>query len=99
MTIKKLLELGKKRKKTGLIVHGFRMTSKLGLAVVQTEIPSFITSQFFIIFSLSSPLPRLLSDIDGLGSSAIGGQLIRRPSSQLSFSCDKPGSDATMAGL
>ncbi|XP_072246615.1 brefeldin A-inhibited guanine nucleotide-exchange protein 3 isoform X1 [Leuresthes tenuis] len=44
------------------------------------------------------PLITMLTDIDGLGSSAIGGQLIRRPSSQLSFSCDKTSSDATMAG-
>lgn len=40
----------------------------------------------------------LLSDIDGLGSSAIGGQLIRRANSQSPLSCDKASSDAVMAG-
>lgn len=39
-----------------------------------------------------------LSDIDGLGSSAIGGQLIRRASSKSPLSCDKAGSDTVMAG-
>ncbi|XP_078144770.1 brefeldin A-inhibited guanine nucleotide-exchange protein 3 [Centroberyx gerrardi] len=44
------------------------------------------------------PLITMLTDIDGLGSSAIGGQLIRRASSQSPFSCDKAGSDTVMAG-
>uniref|UniRef100_A0A8D3CJQ9 SEC7 domain-containing protein n=1 Tax=Scophthalmus maximus TaxID=52904 RepID=A0A8D3CJQ9_SCOMX len=35
------------------------------------------------------PLITMLTDIDGLGSSAIGGQLIRRPCSQLPIRCDK----------
>lgn len=46
--------------------------------------------------SLSSPVP--LSDIDGLGSSAIGGQMVRRASSQSPLSCDKASSDTVMAG-
>lgn len=46
------------------------------------------------LFLSSSPL----SDIDGLGSSAIGGQLIRRASSRSPLSCDKAGSDIVMAG-
>uniref|UniRef100_A0A3Q3J9L4 SEC7 domain-containing protein n=1 Tax=Monopterus albus TaxID=43700 RepID=A0A3Q3J9L4_MONAL len=33
----------------------------------------------------------MLTDIDGLGSSAIGGQLIRKASSQSPLSCDKAG--------
>uniref|UniRef100_A0AAQ5ZMN0 SEC7 domain-containing protein n=1 Tax=Amphiprion ocellaris TaxID=80972 RepID=A0AAQ5ZMN0_AMPOC len=37
------------------------------------------------------PLITMLTDIDGLGSSAIGGQLIRRASSQSPLSCDKTG--------
>uniref|UniRef100_A0AAQ5Z271 SEC7 domain-containing protein n=1 Tax=Amphiprion ocellaris TaxID=80972 RepID=A0AAQ5Z271_AMPOC len=44
------------------------------------------------------PLITMLTDIDGLGSSAIGGQLIRRASSQSPLSCDKTGSDTAMAG-
>ncbi|KAM9847700.1 brefeldin A-inhibited guanine nucleotide-exchange protein 3 [Aulostomus maculatus] len=40
----------------------------------------------------------MLTDIDGLGSSAIGGQLIRRASSQSPLTCDKAGSDTVMAG-
>lgn len=40
----------------------------------------------------------LWSDIDGLGSSAIGGQLIRKANTQSPFSCDKSGSDTLMAG-
>ncbi|XP_042337972.1 brefeldin A-inhibited guanine nucleotide-exchange protein 3-like, partial [Plectropomus leopardus] len=44
------------------------------------------------------PLITMLTDIDGLGSSAIGGQLIRRASSQSPLSCDKAGSDTVMAG-
>ncbi|XP_076025541.1 brefeldin A-inhibited guanine nucleotide-exchange protein 3 [Genypterus blacodes] len=43
------------------------------------------------------PLITMLTDIDGLGSSAIGGQLIRKASSQSPLSCDK-GSDTAMAG-
>uniref|UniRef100_A0A668A4N3 ARFGEF family member 3 n=1 Tax=Myripristis murdjan TaxID=586833 RepID=A0A668A4N3_9TELE len=46
----------------------------------------------------SLPLITMLTDIDGLGSSAIGGQLIRRASSQSPFSCDKAVSDTIMAG-
>ncbi|XP_069394149.1 brefeldin A-inhibited guanine nucleotide-exchange protein 3 isoform X3 [Paralichthys olivaceus] len=46
----------------------------------------------------SLPLITMLTDIDGLGSSAIGGQLIRRPSSQSPFSCDKSCSDSVTAG-
>ncbi|XP_035029163.2 brefeldin A-inhibited guanine nucleotide-exchange protein 3 isoform X2 [Hippoglossus stenolepis] len=48
--------------------------------------------------SHSLPLITMLTDIDGLGSSAIGGQLIRRPSSQSPFSCDKSSSDSVTAG-
>ncbi|KAM3862762.1 brefeldin A-inhibited guanine nucleotide-exchange protein 3 [Diretmus argenteus] len=44
------------------------------------------------------PLITMLTDIDGLGSSAIGGQLIRKASRQSPFSCDKAGSDSVMAG-
>ncbi|XP_029305131.1 brefeldin A-inhibited guanine nucleotide-exchange protein 3 isoform X4 [Cottoperca gobio] len=44
------------------------------------------------------PVIVMLTDIDGLGSSAIGGQLIRRASSQFPLSCDKAGSDTVMAG-
>ncbi|TMS04474.1 Brefeldin A-inhibited guanine nucleotide-exchange protein 3 [Larimichthys crocea] len=44
------------------------------------------------------PLITMLTDIDGLGSSAIGGQLIRRASSRSPLSCDKAGSDTAMAG-
>uniref|UniRef100_A0A671XCB6 ARFGEF family member 3 n=1 Tax=Sparus aurata TaxID=8175 RepID=A0A671XCB6_SPAAU len=44
------------------------------------------------------PLITMLTDIDGLGSSAIGGQLIRRASSRSPLSCDKAGSDIVMAG-
>ncbi|KAM3605772.1 uncharacterized protein V6R79_004414 [Siganus canaliculatus] len=44
------------------------------------------------------PLIIMLTDIDGLGSSAIGGQLIRRASSRSPLSLDKSGSDAAMAG-
>uniref|UniRef100_UPI0037E7E0FC brefeldin A-inhibited guanine nucleotide-exchange protein 3 n=1 Tax=Semicossyphus pulcher TaxID=241346 RepID=UPI0037E7E0FC len=46
----------------------------------------------------SLPLITMLTDIDGLGSSAIGGQLIRRASSRSPLSCDKAGSDTAMAG-
>ncbi|XP_023819018.1 brefeldin A-inhibited guanine nucleotide-exchange protein 3 isoform X2 [Oryzias latipes] len=44
------------------------------------------------------PLITLLTNIDGLGSSAIGGQLIRRPSSQSALGCAKNGSDTVTAG-
>ncbi|KAM6922563.1 brefeldin A-inhibited guanine nucleotide-exchange protein 3 [Lycodopsis pacificus] len=44
------------------------------------------------------PLITVLTDIDGLGSSAIGGQLIRRASNQSPLSCDKADSDTVMAG-
>ncbi|XP_022604361.1 brefeldin A-inhibited guanine nucleotide-exchange protein 3 [Seriola dumerili] len=44
------------------------------------------------------PLITTLTDIDGLGSSAIGGQLIRRASSQSPLSCNKAGGDSVMAG-
>uniref|UniRef100_A0A1A7XUR6 KIAA1244 n=2 Tax=Iconisemion striatum TaxID=60296 RepID=A0A1A7XUR6_9TELE len=44
------------------------------------------------------PLITMLTDIDGLGSSAIGGQLIRRPSSQSTLSSEKSGSDVMAAG-
>uniref|UniRef100_A0AAX7TJ80 SEC7 domain-containing protein n=1 Tax=Astatotilapia calliptera TaxID=8154 RepID=A0AAX7TJ80_ASTCA len=44
------------------------------------------------------PLITMLTDIDGLGSSAIGGQLIRRASSHAPLGCEKPCSDAVMAG-
>ncbi|XP_073337421.1 brefeldin A-inhibited guanine nucleotide-exchange protein 3 [Pagrus major] len=44
------------------------------------------------------PLITMLTDIDGLGSSAIGGQLIRRASRRSPLSCDKAGSDTVMAG-
>ncbi|XP_029553559.1 brefeldin A-inhibited guanine nucleotide-exchange protein 3-like isoform X2 [Salmo trutta] len=45
------------------------------------------------------PLITMLTDIDGLGSSAIGGQLIRKANTQSPFSCDKSGSDTLMAGI
>uniref|UniRef100_A0A672LYT6 ARFGEF family member 3 n=1 Tax=Sinocyclocheilus grahami TaxID=75366 RepID=A0A672LYT6_SINGR len=41
----------------------------------------------------SLPLITMFTDIDGLGSSAIGGQLIRKASTQSPFTCDKNGSD------
>ncbi|XP_043992873.1 brefeldin A-inhibited guanine nucleotide-exchange protein 3 isoform X1 [Gambusia affinis] len=44
------------------------------------------------------PLITMLTDIDGLGSSAIGGQMIRRPSSQSALSSERPGSDTATAG-
>uniref|UniRef100_A0A669B455 ARFGEF family member 3 n=1 Tax=Oreochromis niloticus TaxID=8128 RepID=A0A669B455_ORENI len=44
------------------------------------------------------PLITMLTDIDGLGSSAIGGQLIRRASSHAPLGCEKPCSDTVMAG-
>ncbi|XP_026211119.1 brefeldin A-inhibited guanine nucleotide-exchange protein 3 isoform X3 [Anabas testudineus] len=44
------------------------------------------------------PLITTLIDIDGLGSSAIGGQMIRRASSRSPLSCDKASSDTVMAG-
>ncbi|XP_054455973.1 brefeldin A-inhibited guanine nucleotide-exchange protein 3 [Anoplopoma fimbria] len=44
------------------------------------------------------PLITVLTDIDGLGSSAIGGQMIRRASNQSPLSCDKASSDTVMAG-
>ncbi|KAG7217954.1 hypothetical protein INR49_020756 [Caranx melampygus] len=44
------------------------------------------------------PLITMLTDIDGLGSSAIGGQLIRRASSQSPLSCSRAGGDTVMAG-
>ncbi|KAF7649682.1 hypothetical protein LDENG_00137670 [Lucifuga dentata] len=44
------------------------------------------------------PLITMLTDIDGLGSSAIGGQLIRRESSQSPLSCGKAASDTVVAG-
>ncbi|XP_036403088.1 brefeldin A-inhibited guanine nucleotide-exchange protein 3 [Megalops cyprinoides] len=46
----------------------------------------------------SLPLITMLTDIDGLGSSAIGGQLIRQASAQSPFCCDKSASDTVMAG-
>uniref|UniRef100_A0A674CMC9 ARFGEF family member 3 n=1 Tax=Salmo trutta TaxID=8032 RepID=A0A674CMC9_SALTR len=46
------------------------------------------------------PLITMLTDIDGLGSSAIGGQLIRKANTQSPFSCDKSGrSDSTPLGI
>ncbi|XP_009305336.2 brefeldin A-inhibited guanine nucleotide-exchange protein 3 [Danio rerio] len=47
----------------------------------------------------SLPLITMLTDIDGLGSSAIGGQLIRKASSQSPFTCDKNGNDSLVAGV
>ncbi|XP_029377426.1 brefeldin A-inhibited guanine nucleotide-exchange protein 3 isoform X2 [Echeneis naucrates] len=44
------------------------------------------------------PLITMLTDIDGLGSSAIGGQLIRRASSRLPLTSDKTGGDTVLAG-
>ncbi|KAM7408272.1 hypothetical protein PAMA_002127 [Pampus argenteus] len=44
------------------------------------------------------PLITMLTDIDGLGSSAIGGQLIRRASSRSPLTYDKASSDTVMAG-
>uniref|UniRef100_A0A674CKW5 ARFGEF family member 3 n=1 Tax=Salmo trutta TaxID=8032 RepID=A0A674CKW5_SALTR len=44
------------------------------------------------------PLITMLTDIDGLGSSAIGGQLIRKANTQSPFSCDKR-SDSTPLGI
>ncbi|XP_051775320.1 brefeldin A-inhibited guanine nucleotide-exchange protein 3 [Erpetoichthys calabaricus] len=45
------------------------------------------------------PLITMLTDIDGLGSTAIGGQLIRRPMMQSSLSQDKAGDDSAVAGV
>ncbi|XP_035255287.1 brefeldin A-inhibited guanine nucleotide-exchange protein 3 isoform X2 [Anguilla anguilla] len=47
----------------------------------------------------SLPLITMLTDIDGLGSSAIGGQMIRQASAQSPFYCDKSTSDTLMAGM
>ncbi|XP_061083723.1 brefeldin A-inhibited guanine nucleotide-exchange protein 3 isoform X2 [Conger conger] len=47
----------------------------------------------------SLPLIIMLTDIDGLGSSAIGGQMIRQASAQSPFCCDKGASDTLMAGM
>ncbi|KAM9477509.1 brefeldin A-inhibited guanine nucleotide-exchange protein 3 isoform 2-T2 [Clarias gariepinus] len=47
----------------------------------------------------SFPLITMLTDIDGLGSSAIGGQLIRRASSQSSFTTDKKDNNTVLAGI
>ncbi|RXN22857.1 brefeldin A-inhibited guanine nucleotide-exchange 3-like protein [Labeo rohita] len=47
----------------------------------------------------SLPLITMLTDIDGLGSSAIGGQLIRKASTKSPFICDKNGSDNLVAGV
>uniref|UniRef100_A0A671X5X5 ARFGEF family member 3 n=1 Tax=Sparus aurata TaxID=8175 RepID=A0A671X5X5_SPAAU len=44
------------------------------------------------------PLITMLTDIDGLGSSAIGGQLIRRASSRSSFTPDSPLHPVCFAG-
>uniref|UniRef100_A0A3B3UFF2 ARFGEF family member 3 n=1 Tax=Poecilia latipinna TaxID=48699 RepID=A0A3B3UFF2_9TELE len=44
------------------------------------------------------PLITMLTDIDGLGSSAIGGQMIRRPSSQSALSSERAGGDTATAG-
>ncbi|XP_029962135.1 brefeldin A-inhibited guanine nucleotide-exchange protein 3 [Salarias fasciatus] len=46
----------------------------------------------------SLPLITMLTDIDGLGSSAIGGQLVRRASSRSPLSCDTSSSDTLTAG-
>ncbi|XP_049337254.1 brefeldin A-inhibited guanine nucleotide-exchange protein 3 isoform X3 [Astyanax mexicanus] len=47
----------------------------------------------------SLPLITMLTDIDGLGSSTIGGQLIRRASTQSPFTSEKNGSDTLIAGV
>ncbi|KAJ8372554.1 hypothetical protein AAFF_G00281590 [Aldrovandia affinis] len=47
----------------------------------------------------SLPLITMLTDIDGLGSSAIGGQLIHLASAQSPLSCDRIGNDTVMAGM
>ncbi|KAI4896327.1 hypothetical protein NFI96_001899 [Prochilodus magdalenae] len=47
----------------------------------------------------SLPLIIMLTDIDGLGSSAIGGQLIRRASTQSPFTSDKSGGNTMIAGV
>lgn len=47
----------------------------------------------------SLPLITMLTDIDGLGSSAIGGQLIRKASTQSPFTSNKNGSDNMVAGV
>uniref|UniRef100_A0AAV2JPJ8 SEC7 domain-containing protein n=1 Tax=Knipowitschia caucasica TaxID=637954 RepID=A0AAV2JPJ8_KNICA len=44
------------------------------------------------------PLITMLIDMDGLGSSAIGGQLIRRSSVQSPLTCEKSSSDLVTAG-
>ncbi|KAJ8250229.1 hypothetical protein COCON_G00221510 [Conger conger] len=49
--------------------------------------------------ALALPLIIMLTDIDGLGSSAIGGQMIRQASAQSPFCCDKGASDTLMAGM
>ncbi|XP_062851939.1 brefeldin A-inhibited guanine nucleotide-exchange protein 3-like [Trichomycterus rosablanca] len=46
----------------------------------------------------SLPLITMLTDIDGLGSSAIGGQLIRRATSQSPFTSDNTNNDTVLAG-
>ncbi|KAI1886411.1 hypothetical protein AGOR_G00213740 [Albula goreensis] len=45
------------------------------------------------------PLITMLTDIDGLGSSAIGGQMIRQASIKSPFCCEKSTNDTVMAGM
>ncbi|XP_057198510.1 brefeldin A-inhibited guanine nucleotide-exchange protein 3 isoform X2 [Triplophysa rosa] len=47
----------------------------------------------------SLPLITMLTDVDGLGSTAICGQLIRKASTQSPFTSDKNGSDNMVAGV
>lgn len=54
---------------------------------------------FYCLFFFTSVLMFPPSDIDGLGSSAIGGQMIRRQSSQSALGPEKAGSDNVTAGL
>lgn len=64
------------------------------IKITDSPLQCFVNLQLDHFFLSASPL----SDIDGLGSSAIGGQLIRRASSRSPLSCDKAGSDTVMAG-
>nr|XP_015217903.1 PREDICTED: brefeldin A-inhibited guanine nucleotide-exchange protein 3 [Lepisosteus oculatus] len=47
----------------------------------------------------SLPLITMLTDMDGLGSSAVGGQLIRKASLQSPLSCDRSTDNTVLAGV
>lgn len=72
-----------------------------GLLVICIHTPYYLTFKMILNSHCISSLnvsASALSDIDGLGSSAIGGQLIRKASTQSPFTSDKNGSDNMVAG-